>query len=321
MKSDITAMKHILKLEKDVVPTMQRLTIWFSFAIAIAFIAWAAVVTVDEVAEAPGEIIPVGYVKKVQHFDSGTIQAILVKDGSQVFGGDPLLRLDTTLQTLRKQELESQLKALSKKENIVREQLSISQSLMEKQLQSRMNYLSIKSQLTDLELRIIQMQEELLKVEHSLDFSIIRAPADGIVHGLQAHTVGGVIEAGKTIMEIVPHDRKLIAEVRISSNDIGHVKTGDSVELKFATYDYGRYGGIRGVLTEISVSTFLDPRGVPYYRGLVTLEKTALGDSDAKHPVLPGMTISGEIKTGSKTILEYLLKPIYSSAKKAMRER
>jgi HlyD family secretion protein/adhesin transport system membrane fusion protein len=192
---------------------------------------------------------------------------------------------------------------------------------MEKQLQSRMNYLGMKSQLSDLELRIIQAQEDLLKVEHSLEYSIIRAPADGIVHGLQAHTVGGVIEAGKTIMEIVPHGRKLIAEVRISSQDIGHVKTGDPVEVKFSTYDYGRYGGIRGILTEISASTFLDSRGNPYYRGLVSLEKTALGESAAQFPVLPGMTVSGEIKTGSKTILEYLLKPITASAKKAMRER
>ena len=122
-------------------------------------------------------------------------------------------------------------------------------------------------------------------------------------------------------MEIVPEDSRLVAVIQISSRDIGHVKVGQPVTLKFATYNYGRYGGLEGSLTEISPTTFLDRAGNPYYRASVTVDKNYVGSDPKRYPIMSGMTLTADIKTGSKTVLEYLLKPIYASAASALRER
>jgi len=149
----------------------------------------------------------------------------------------------------------------------------------------------------------------------------IRAPVSGIVHGLKEHTLNAVVSSGETILEIVPENPRLMSEIRISPRDIGHVKVGQEVMLKFTTYDFARYGGIKGKLSEISASTLIGPKGSPYYKGIVSFNKSELVSRKGILPIIPGMTVQGDIRTGNKTVLEYLLKPIFSSAQTALRER
>jgi membrane fusion protein, adhesin transport system len=87
------------------------------------------------------------------------------------------------------------------------------------------------------------------------------------------------------------------------------------------TYDFARYGGVYGKLEEISATTFVDEEGNPFYRGKVSLEKDYIGNDPKAFPVLPGMTLQADIITGEKTVMEYLLKPIFVSARQALRER
>jgi len=168
---------------------------------------------------------------------------------------------------------------------------------------------------------LVQARGTFKENERKLDLLKIRAPSDGIVHGLNVHTVGGVIQAGNVILEIVPEDMDLVAEVRITDRDIGHVRVGQPVLAKFTTYDFGRYGGLPGQLVAISATSFLETGGSRYYTGVVKLESDYLGTDPAFNRVLPGMTVQADIKTGSKTIMEYLLKPIYASVVHAFRER
>lgn len=149
----------------------------------------------------------------------------------------------------------------------------------------------------------------------------MRSPVRGIVKGLKLHTVGGVVAPGEVLLEIVPMDEELIVETRISPYDIGHVQVNQPAKVKVIAYDFARYGAISGVLKSISASTFRDDDGVPFYKGIIDLDKNHLGDDPDTNLVLPGMTVQADINTGEKSILQYLLKPIYVSASQAFRER
>ncbi len=116
-------------------------------------------------------------------------------------------------------------------------------------------------------------------------------------------------------------DREMVVEARISSRDVGHVQAGQPVTVKVATYDYARYGGVPGTLTGVSASTFIGEDGAPFYKGFVELERGYVGANPKRNHVLPGMTIHADIKTGSKTLLQYLLKPLYASVDESFHER
>ncbi|MBF0146569.1 MAG: HlyD family type I secretion periplasmic adaptor subunit [Magnetococcales bacterium] len=160
-------------------------------------------------------------------------------------------------------------------------------------------------------------EELLVRHRESLNHLEIRAPVAGRIHHLQKHAVGEVIASGETILEIVPLDQDLVAEIRIVARDVGHVAPGQPVILKFSTYDFARYGGVNGVLKEISPTSLQDETKTNYFKGTVTLQQTRLGG----HPILPGMTLQADILTGRKSVLEYLLKPIFASSKQALQER
>ncbi len=154
---------------------------------------------------------------------------------------------------------------------------------------------------------LAESQEVVKRDRNSLYGLEIKAPVEGFIHGLTKHTIGGVITSGSTILEIVPQNRRLEGEIQISSKDIGHVRVGQVVVLKFTTYDFARYGGLEGTLKDISATTVLDEAGEPYYKGLVRLNRDYLGDNPNSQKVLPGLTLQADIITGQKTVLEYLL--------------
>ena len=147
------------------------------------------------------------------------------------------------------------------------------------------------------------------------------SPANGIVKGLTIHTIGGIIPPGQPLMEIVPLDKELIAEVKISPSDIGHIKTGDHVTVKVTTFDFSRYGSINGTVAVLSATTFTDENGAPYYKGMIKLEQNYVGNDPELNNVLPGMIVNADIITGEKSLLAYLLKPIHRSLNSAFIER
>ncbi|MBF0109096.1 MAG: HlyD family type I secretion periplasmic adaptor subunit [Magnetococcales bacterium] len=169
---------------------------------------------------------------------------------------------------------------------------------------------------------LAQVEEQSRRLVDRANRLEIRSPVWGVVNNLQVKTVGGVIAPGALIAEIIPMDTTRRVETKISTRDIGHVAVGQSVTVKVTTYDFARYGGINGILESISPTTFKEPEEKePFYKGIVRLEKPYVGFNDRKNPVLPGMTVQADIDTGSKTLMEYMLKPIYASINKAFRER
>ena len=121
--------------------------------------------------------------------------------------------------------------------------------------------------------------------------------------------------------EIVPISDSLIAEVRISPRDIGHVDLGTEVLVKIDTYNFARYGSITSSLDHISASSFMDEEGNSYFKGLVALPQNYIGTDPKSNRITSGMTVVADIRTGKKTLLQYLVKPINNALNTSFRER
>lgn len=165
-----------------------------------------------------------------------------------------------------------------------------------------------------------QHEEVLRKLEDRVSRLVLRSPVRGIVKGLSVNTVGSVIRAGETVLEIVPIDKELVVQVRIPPQHIGHIKPGQHVKVKLSSFDFSKFGLIDGTLDQVSATTFNGEAGDRFYQGKVRLSQNYVG-KDKSNAVMPGMTVMAEIITGRKTILEYLLKPVHNSLKTAFSER
>lgn len=166
-----------------------------------------------------------------------------------------------------------------------------------------------------------QVNAQLARLQDRLRRTAVIAPISGRVTGLTVNKPGGIVPAGLMIMEIVPESDEMIAEVRISPRDIGHIPEGAEVLIKIDTYNFARWGGIKGRLESISASSFIDDEGNPYFRGLARLDQNYVGLDPKGNLVTPGMTLVGDIKTGQKTLLQYLIRPIYNTLSDSFGER
>lgn len=168
--------------------------------------------------------------------------------------------------------------------------------------------------------KLLEERHEIERLENSLKHSDVYSPVTGIVKGLQVFA-SNVVKPGGLLVEIVPLNQEMVAETRIQPRDIGHIKIGDPVIVKALTYDYARYGSIKGKLIEISATTFLDENNKPYYKAVTKLNQQYLVHNNEKKYIKPGMTVTADIITGKKTLMQYLLKPIQTSTATAFRER
>ena len=151
-----------------------------------------------------------------------------------------------------------------------------------------------------------------------VDKSQIRSPVRGRVQRLLANTVGGVVQPGKDIVEIVPLDDALVLEAKVHPRDIAFIHPGQGATVKFTAYDFSIFGGLAAQVENISPDTVTDDRGNAFY--LVRVRTTHASFND-NMPIIPGMTAEVDILTGNKTVLSYLLKPVLKAKAYALRER
>ena len=166
---------------------------------------------------------------------------------------------------------------------------------------------------------LLQVRHAIAKAQDKVNRLEIKSPVAGTIKGLRVAR-GSVVVPGGELLDIVPKDRELVVENKISTRDIGHIKVGDAVKVKIMTYDFARYGSLEGKLTDISASTFTDAEGVPYYKGTIQLFRDQSGKNGITR-LLPGMTVEADIITGERSLLTYLLTPIEVSVKSSFRER
>ncbi|MDM1737480.1 HlyD family type I secretion periplasmic adaptor subunit [Acinetobacter towneri] len=186
------------------------------------------------------------------------------------------------------------------------------------------------NELVRIESELAQAKENMAMRADPVDRSLIRAPLRGIVKNIKINTLGGVVQAGQDIMEIVPLDDKLLVEAYIRPQDVAFVRPGLDAIVKITAYDYSLYGGLEGKVTLISPDTLRDKArpselnlnpDEAYYRILVETHQNSLTDKNGQSmPIIPGMIASVDVKTGEKTIFQYLIKPI-TRMKQALQER
>jgi adhesin transport system membrane fusion protein len=149
----------------------------------------------------------------------------------------------------------------------------------------------------------------------------VRAPTSGTVKQIAQRTIGGVLEPGSVIMEIVPSEDELLVEARIRPSDIAFVHVGQTALVKITAYDFSIYGGIHATVARISADTIPDERGEPWFIVRVRADRMSLGDAERPLPISSGMTAMVDIVTGQRTVLQYLLKPILKATDRALTER
>jgi adhesin transport system membrane fusion protein len=158
-----------------------------------------------------------------------------------------------------------------------------------------------------------------LALEDRVKLAEVRSPVRGTVNTLMANTVGGVVQPGKDILDIVPTDDTLLLEVQINPRDIGFLHFGQKAEVKFTAYDFAIYGGLSGLVEQIGANTITDEKGNSFYIGKVRTERAHVGDDS--RPIIPGMQAEVHILTGQRTLMQYLLKPILRAKSNALTER
>ncbi|MBP6277036.1 MAG: HlyD family efflux transporter periplasmic adaptor subunit [Limnohabitans sp.] len=159
--------------------------------------------------------------------------------------------------------------------------------------------------------------------EDSFRRTVLRAPKRGVVKNIRINTVGGVIQPGQDLLEIIPMDDSLLIETRIRPSDIAFLRPGMEAIVKVTAYDSAIYGWLPAKLVQISPDTLRDEvrRDETYYRALVRTDAAALKTPDGKSlPIIPGMLAQVDIKTGQKSVLSYVFKPVLR-AREALRER
>ncbi len=416
-------------------PTWRRMA-WPVMILMSLVLLWANFAKLDEVASSPGEVVPRGKVKAIQHLEGGIVEEIFVTEGDFVREGQTLIQLDlgsggANIEELqvrmdsemlararleaeangkepefptdiaiklpdqaraqrqsfeaRRRQLDAGLDVLKQLVNqrslevdelvtkqkstrnnlaLARERFEMSKSLLEEGLTPRMEHLQlgaevesldgelkginaavprVKSAVKEAEQRVNEdevrfrreAQDELSKTEQTISRirellrrateqgvrAEIKSPIEGVIQNLKFNAVGNVVKAGDVIMDVVPTGENLVIESKLRPTDRGYVTEGQRALIKISTYDFARYGGLEGIVTQVAPDSSTDENGIPYFRVVVDPEKTWLGQFEGELPIMPGMEATVDIHTGQKTVMDYLVRPVLKLRHEAFRER
>jgi adhesin transport system membrane fusion protein len=165
-------------------------------------------------------------------------------------------------------------------------------------------------------------EQSLRGAQGKLGRTEIRSPVDGVVNDVQVTTIGGYVQPGQKIMEVVPLGEKLLVETRVKPSDIAFIKVGDRALVKVTAYDFSTYGGLDGRVVQVSADSIYDEaKKEAYFTVIVETERSYLTAAGHKLPIGPGLMTDTQIITGRKSILTYLLKPVLKARSEALRER
>ncbi|OOF46294.1 hemolysin secretion protein D [Rodentibacter trehalosifermentans] len=265
---------------------------------------------------------------------------------------EDVIARETAAYNARRKAMVDAVSGLTQSKALLDQEIAITQPMVKKGVVSQVELLRMRRQSSDFAQQIaerrnrysadannelVQAESELAQARENMamradpvERSQIKAPLRGVVKNIRINTVGGVVQAGQDILEIVPLDDTLLVQAYISPKDVAFIRPGQPALVKISAYDYAIYGGLEGKVTLISPDTLQDERrrselnlnaDQAYYRILVETQGTSITDSKGqKLDITPGMTATVDIKTGEKTIFQYLIKPI-TRMKQALQER
>jgi len=178
-----------------------------------------------------------------------------------------------------------------------------------------------EQELNEAQLELSRLEETSQALEDRVDRTLVRSPVAGTVKQLLVTTIGGIIQPGMDIVEIVPNEEKLVVEASVRPQEIAYILLGQKALVKFSAYDFAVHGGLEGKVIHISPDTIEDEEGESFYTVKVETQRVFTGVDGKELPLIPGMTVSIDILTGKKTVMSYLLKPILKTKQLALRER
>ena len=253
----------------------------------------------------------------------------------------------TMLFKKRQSALNEDLSSLKSMIELVRQELSMNEPLLKSGDVSRTDILRLQRQMVELQSQVTNksnkyfqdaqaelgktqedlegVQQNMAQRKNQLELTELRAPVRGVVKNVRITTLGGVIRPGEEVMQIVPLEDDLVIQAKVSPADIAFLKAGQDVRVKIDAYDYTVYGDLSGKLTYISADTLsedLRQGEQPYYRAQVrTVGRQFSGRPDEVLEIQPGMTATIEVKTGQRTVLQYLTKPVIKTLSQSLGER
>lgn len=262
----------------------------------------------------------------------GELQAKL--DGLEVRSGTTLRELEITRELVR-ERLVAQLELLQRQReydsltaeiNSMRQSIFAAQAAVSERRARRLEEEGkfkrrAADELTTLERQLASLRDDINRATDQRDRAVIKSPIDGVVKNLKLQAVGNVVRQGEPIMEVVPADEVLVIETRLSPADRGYVSMDQPSEVKVSAYDFLRYGTLSGKVIQIAADTDpgTDDTG-PYYRLVVSTDKSFFGTPEAPLRISPGMTAEVDINVGSQPFIYYLLKPVLKLQQEAFRE-
>ncbi|MCD9531955.1 HlyD family type I secretion periplasmic adaptor subunit [Photobacterium carnosum] len=179
----------------------------------------------------------------------------------------------------------------------------------------------IQAKLNEISDKLSSMKETQIGLKDRVKRTTVISPVTGTIQKIYVNTVGGVIQPGMPLVEIVPTEDTLLIEAKIAPQDIGFLRPGLPTIIKFSAYDFTNYGGLKGTVETISADTIQDKKGNSFYQVKIRTNASSLkGPNGEALPIIPGMTASADIITGKRSVLDYLLKPILRARQTALRE-
>jgi len=290
---------------------------------------------------------------------SASLKAAIARLNAEIAGSEPkfpsevyaypeLIANHRTLFKKRQAAVHDDLTMLEKSRDLAKDELAMNLPLLKTGDVSKADILRLQRQVVEIDGKISSIkdkylqdsqaelskaQEELESVQQILvqrkdqvDNTVIESPMDGVVRNVRITTKGGVARPGEEIMQIVPSDDKLLVEVKVQPADIAFVKPGLPATIKMDAYDYTIYGSLSGVVTYVSADSINEdsknPNEKPYFKVLVRATGRNYQGARAENiKIQPGMTATVEIKTGSKSVWQYLTKPLSKTLSDSLGER
>lgn len=264
--------------------------LYIIIAFIVAALLWAALSTVDLVAESRGTLVPEGYVKPVQAAGQGVVQNLFIKEGDHVERGQALVQMDAT-------EMRTRLSKL-------REELESSQAQLRQLMVNRPVTETLEQQN-----KIASLQSEIASAELSLQHTTITAPVAGIITTLDVRGTGAVLQQGQTIATISPAGARLVVEAQVPNKEIAFIEKGLPAKLKFDAFPFQDYGTVAGTVLEIAPDAEVNKDGASFYKVLIAPARTSVFAKGKEIPLKPGLALTAEIVTERKSILALILEP------------
>ena len=263
----------------------------------------------------------------------------------EVLAMPSIVQGETELFNARREVLDDAVAVNRQSLALINRELAMAQRLSARGLMSEVEVMRLRRQVNDLNLQIqervnrfrqdattdllrvrtelAQVEEQMVVKQDVLRRTTLRSPVRGMVKNIKTNTVGGVVQAGATIMEIVPVGQRVLVEVKIRPVDIGFIRKGMPATVKLSAYDYYTYGGLNGIIESISPDAFGDENKggeATYYRALIRAESSTLRSKGKPLSVLPGMSAVADIRTGERSVMSFILRPMMKS-REAFQER